>query len=966
MPGRGRVLFTATLFFLLAQGHIRGDAGGTPDQRWSSGGQLAQKQIAQLRGVSLQSGGCFNEPDCDDTPVVASSLQSETSIAVDTTGQHVVIAFNDFRGFAANPATTPLSISGFMYSDDGGRTFVDGGRLPSPGTDVVSGQLFPQVFGDPDVKYVGGCTFAYASLGLKKLGAGIVQGLVFHRSVDCGHTWQGPFDVGPSNNPNGIIDVNGDAVDAADKEMTDVDPDTGRYMICWSNFTTAAAGGVEISCTYSDNVLDASPTFVPRRVISATASDGQAASVRFAGNGSANAVVAWSTFPAPYLNNVRVARSSDNGVTWSAPTLVGPNFLTMDHVLGNDRVHNFPTVAIDTSAGLFKNRAYLVYAINNSLDGADITMQYSSDGGLTWTPGIFLNSRPGNDRAQWFPYVTVDASTGRVIVFYYDQGTDTSGDLTEVTYTFSDDGGITWTKPVPLSDRPFRAGWGNDTGQPNLGDYNQAVARFGSLWASFAVTHPVGFADGQPSTSMTVPDVDGRVLTSLAKAALQLETPTMVDSGGNGSIDRGEQITLTLPVRNYVTNPLSASTIGGIVGTLSSVTPGVTIVQATSAYPDATAGSTVTNATPYRFDVSSLFTPGTPIELVLDLSTTTGSISRPFALGTGTPLSSVLLTQNFDGVAPGALPAGWIAAHGAGPNIVPWRTSNTFAPSLCGTSNKAFHAEANDVPGATTFARWERLFSPVVVVPSTSAYVTVDFDVCYDTEDDPNLRVLAYDGFFLRVTDVTPGRTLRSALAESFEQDFTTGSLKHYPKHFPRSGNPNYFEDMSAWAGFSGGVQHVHLKLPGMAGSRFQLRFEYTQDEVAICSDVRPGHACGVAIDNIVVANVVATSPAPPNLVWRSAMTRDSGTGEIVAALTVQNTGGTTAQNVTLTNATLGSTPASSPLPATLGAIGAGASAATVVRFPGSAGPAGATSVLRLNGTLTGGTTGGTIRVTLP
>ena len=32
-------------------------------------------------------------------------------------------------------------------------------------------------------------------------------------------------------------------------------------------------------------------------------------------------------------------------------------------------------------------------------------------------------------------------STGRVHVFYYDQGIDNTGDLTEVSYTFSDDGG---------------------------------------------------------------------------------------------------------------------------------------------------------------------------------------------------------------------------------------------------------------------------------------------------------------------------------------------------------------------------------------------------------------------------------------------------------------------------------------------------------------------------------------------
>src|SRR5207244_12423683 len=188
---------------------------------------------------------------------------------------------------------------------------------------------------------------------------------------------------------------------------------------------------------------------------------------------------------------------------------------------------------------------------------------------------------------------------------------------------------------------------------------------------------------------------------------------------------------------------------------------------------------------------------------------------------------------------------------------VPWRTNNGF----CGTSNKAFHVNANDGPANGDQARWERLFSPSFVVPGNAGYVTVDFDVCYDTEDDPTLKGLGYDGFFLRVTDLTPGRTVRSVLAEAFEQEFTTDGFKHYPKHFPRNGDPNYFEDMSAWSGFSNGVQHVRMKLPGMAGSRAQLRFEFAQDATATCADVRPGHTCGVSIDNVVVRSVVSIAP---------------------------------------------------------------------------------------------------------
>jgi hypothetical protein len=88
-------------------------------------------------------------------------------------------------------------------------------------------------------------------------------------------------------------------------------------------------------------------------------------------------------------------------------------------------------------------------------------------------------------------------------------------------------------------------------------------------------------------------------------------------------------------------------------------------------------------------------------------------------------------------------------------------------------------------------------------------------------------------------------------LAEAFEQQFTTDGFKHYPKHLPRNNDPNYFQDMSAWAGASTKFQHVHLEFPGMAGSVVQLRFEYTQDELGTCADVRPGDACGVAVDNV-------------------------------------------------------------------------------------------------------------------
>lgn len=86
--------------------------------------------------------------------------------------------------------------------------------------------------------------------------------------------------------------------------------------------------------------------------------------------------------------------------------------------------------------------------------------------------------------------------------------------------------------------------------------------------------------------------------------------------------------------------------------------------------------------------------------------------------------------------------------------------------------------------------------------------------------------------------------------------------------------------------------------------------------------------------------------------------------GEIVASITVANTGTAPAADVRVTSSTLDSTGTSSPLPAALGEISAGHSRAVTLRF---AAPApGTRTVLRVNGTFSGGTFGGSLRITVP
>jgi hypothetical protein len=110
----------------------------------------------------------------------------------------------------------------------------------------------------------------------------------------------------------------------------------------------------------------------------------------------------------------------------------------------------------------------------------------------------------------------------------------------------------------------------------------------------------------------------------------------------------------------------------------------------------------------------------------------------------------------------------------------------------------------------------------------------------------------------------------------------------------------------------------------------------------------------------------VNAAPSPPsgiNLVVTKVLTRTDG--NVVVQLTVSNTGGTPANNVTLTSVKVGSL-AATPLPQNVGTIGASASAQAIVSVPGSVGASGAASSLTAAGTYTGGTFSLSMRITLP
>ncbi|MGJ5817547.1 hypothetical protein [Paludibaculum fermentans] len=115
-----------------------------------------------------------------------------------------------------------------------------------------------------------------------------------------------------------------------------------------------------------------------------------------------------------------------------------------------------------------------------------------------------------------------------------------------------------------------------------------------------------------------------------------------------------------------------------------------------------------------------------------------------------------------------------------------------------------------------------------------------------------------------------------------------------------------------------------------------------------------------------VLINVLAASqPSTPAKIVITRTLSRNGSNQVVAVLSVANTGGTAAQNVRLTAGKIGTT-AGTPLPQTLGTVAAGAAVTATMTFPGSVGTAGAASTLTISGTYTGGSFTTASRITLP
>ncbi len=529
--------------------------------------------------LSVLPNPLVNDPAAD---LTAQKTQSETTIVLGL-GSNVIVGFNDSGSFIGGAS----KFTGYSLSTDSGDSWTDMGTLPTnPNGDAGD----PVLARDDTLGRTYFATLQFSGNGLR----------VFP-SDDDALTWMAPTQGAPG------------AVGFQDKEWMTVDnfPGTGQGNVYLAFRDFGPVGGIRLTRS-----TDNGATFGP------------SPGLLLAGPGAFNVQGAWVTVGpdhAVYVfwldqsagggtpNIIRMRKSTDQGVTFGAPVTVATLLTTGVNgslgSVGGFRTNSFPQALVNPTDA---NNLYLVHNdITSGADRGNIFFTQSTDGGMTWDPAVQLNS-DGGTNLQWSPAIGVKPDGSGLAVTWYDRRSSPTDSLIE---TWGVTGAISGTTvsfgPNFRISSQFPAVFGQDpvVNPVYMGDYDQIVADssfFYTTWGDNRLTNAdVRFAKFPTEGPGPVLDFASLALTG---------------GNGNGLVDPNECNNLDVAVIDN-----GSSTATEITALLSTSTPGVTITQPDSAYPDIDPGATVANSTPFQISTSPDFICGTNVQLALALSYSGGS-----------------------------------------------------------------------------------------------------------------------------------------------------------------------------------------------------------------------------------------------------------------------------------------------------------------------------------------------------
>ncbi|MEQ8764333.1 MAG: sialidase family protein [Planctomycetota bacterium] len=218
--------------------------------------------------------------------------------------------------------------------------------------------------------------------------------------------------------------------------------------------------------------------------------------------------VAWLDYS---TSKLQVDVSHDGGLTFGTDVDVASVALISGIPNGSFRANSNPSLGVDISGGPFDGNVYVCWG-NNQGTHTDVLFSRSTDGGVTWSPPLVVND-DGTSRSQWFPWLDVDPN-GNVNIGFYDRREDVNDRRIGFWVARSSDGGVSFQPNVRVAEQTF-----DPSTYPNgslIGDYN-------GLAASDRTVHAM-WADGRNATNDT--------FTSRVQLAFYGDTDTLSAASG--------------------------------------------------------------------------------------------------------------------------------------------------------------------------------------------------------------------------------------------------------------------------------------------------------------------------------------------------------------------------------------------------------------------------------------------------
>jgi hypothetical protein len=137
--------------------------------------------------------------------------------------------------------------------------------------------------------------------------------------------------------------------------------------------------------------------------------------------------VAWNDYIA---NAIVFNRSFDGGQTWGGPTTISAKTLSFDIRIPAESFRGalvYPSLDVDRSSGPNRGRIYCSWMDLTSANVTDIFLSYSDNAGVTWSAPSPVTDQLPTAVDRFNHWMSVDPVTGGVNVAFYDTRNDTTG-----------------------------------------------------------------------------------------------------------------------------------------------------------------------------------------------------------------------------------------------------------------------------------------------------------------------------------------------------------------------------------------------------------------------------------------------------------------------------------------------------------------------------------------------------------